>query len=595
MTMLETMENEYPQDRNQDRNSALPPGLRDGLRRDLMHWYAGDLSDEALRKSIRAEFRDLPSLESLAVSTFDEPQVGRAQTVGQTVGVSPASSSHVTVVATPADRRADVVAQPTAELKIPLFDVEFEEDPPEEPDEDDRRPSLLVAWLDPIRWYEFFDGLIRMVTFDFLSAPGLVVVLCLAAVGSLPFVLEHPEFDKDIPRNRVPDVPGAISRVESTATSTAGLSEAIPAVNTEDHSEETNEPNAGQSIIADPKVGDTSSETRPAEPQSSISSVDSDSTNVVEDPSHQRSMVYGSDLDSLSAEPDTTATDLSAGEPQAEDNRIEIKDATQALPGGGQPTDRDQQDRDQQDRDQQDRDQQDRDQQDDQESVSGVAASANHVVDALPIEPQSRDADLASITRLIQKEQFGEALAALGEHASAFDPAAKRLLAMEALIGLEQAAARAKAVAQFSQMKNEELSLVHDLLFARLLLTAPAKERNLLQADQLPKKYREWLLSWQGDPSIAKQIQSRIDAGEVGHCIDQIFVANSQFAMREVDQAYRGLLDVPNQLQQLEGDLVAGAGDETENGVVVRSARNLESKIRRTINGLSGRLANTQQ
>lgn len=51
--------------------------------------------------------------------------------------------------------------------------------------------------MDPISLYHGLDGIIRFVTWDCLSLPGFLVVACVAAVASLPFVLENPEFSKD--------------------------------------------------------------------------------------------------------------------------------------------------------------------------------------------------------------------------------------------------------------------------------------------------------------------------------------------------------------------------------------------------------------
>ncbi|MCR9291088.1 MAG: hypothetical protein NXI32_00130 [bacterium] len=51
--------------------------------------------------------------------------------------------------------------------------------------------------MDPISLYHGLDGIIRFLTWDCLSLPGFLVVACVAAVASLPFVLENPEFSKD--------------------------------------------------------------------------------------------------------------------------------------------------------------------------------------------------------------------------------------------------------------------------------------------------------------------------------------------------------------------------------------------------------------
>ena len=82
--------------------------------------------------------------------------------------------------------KSSSLAQPVLEIEL-LPDLEFS--PPDE--------ELVRRRWDPISLYYGLDGLIRFLTWDYLSLPGMMVVACIFAVASLPFMLENPEFSKD--------------------------------------------------------------------------------------------------------------------------------------------------------------------------------------------------------------------------------------------------------------------------------------------------------------------------------------------------------------------------------------------------------------
>ncbi len=80
-----------------------------------------------------------------------------------------------------------------SELHHPVLEIELMPEP-EVPPPEDKIPRFR---FDPLSIFHGFDGLVRFLTWDFLSLPGVLIVACIAAVASLPFVLENPEFSKD--------------------------------------------------------------------------------------------------------------------------------------------------------------------------------------------------------------------------------------------------------------------------------------------------------------------------------------------------------------------------------------------------------------
>jgi hypothetical protein len=129
------------------------------------------------------------------------------QWVHQGAAVSAAANFHN--VALHSDHQASMAATPAAASQAVMesevagaspshrkpaeldFEVEFL------PDLEEPAETGPVYVFDPIMSFQKVDGMIRFASMDWLSIPRIIALACIAAVASLPFVIESPALDPE--------------------------------------------------------------------------------------------------------------------------------------------------------------------------------------------------------------------------------------------------------------------------------------------------------------------------------------------------------------------------------------------------------------
>lgn len=514
----------------------------------LLKWQSGRLNNAQLQAFVRETLASatpelLHRFESCAEddAAFQEvcnQLIDRLTHSGRTHSESVAVSSGFTNVV-----RSERPSFATTEE----LDVEFL------PDEDEPLEEAPRRVFDPVMALQTVDGFIRFTTYDYLSVPRVIMAACIGTVCALPWIIENPEFSKDPGYSVYGPKPESFASGQESS---------------QDRDAFQTDSNSGTELSG--LSGDDETNVQ------SLYSTEANSEDILGQDTPLAVAVAPESADqtgSIEATTDQVESTQSQGLAGGSD-----ADNAEIFSGGSSP----------------DVDPSAPIEEPDLESLLSPYVDGGRV-----IEPRNTDAELRTqILEQLHNREFESVAKSISELTN--NSEMKSWLAAE--IALRQQSPEARLQSWRNLLESTSTELLDDLLCARLLLTSSATERKEFlnvarelsfqpSPDSVAARYLRWALSWskRSGRDLASEI-SRYASDEVSRgSIDAIFAANASFAQSNVSDAYTQLVDSQIALQAIQpADL-----DDISAWIHGESVEDLQQKVRRTINGLSGRLTTT--